>query len=95
MTVYLYASLIYGMGHQKVPIFCKTTTVQHKFCVPFPCPFRSTYFCVYFCCMGKIILRKWNGEKNPLKRKFYVRKAGARKLLISKELPITKNGDGV
>ena len=90
MTVYLYASLIYGMGHQKVPIYCKTKIVQRKFCVPFPCPFRSTYFCVYFCCVGKIILRTWNGEKT-----FYVRKAGARKLLISKELPITKNGDGV
>ena len=48
---------IYGMGHKKVPVFCKTTTVQRKFCVPFPCPFRSTYYRVYFCCMGKIIFK--------------------------------------
>ena len=33
----------YGMDHKKVPGFLgKTTTVQRKFCVPFPCPFRST-----------------------------------------------------
>ena len=53
----------YGMGHKKVPVFCKTTTVQRKFCVPFPCPFRSTYYRVYFCCVGKIILSTWNGEQ--------------------------------
>ena len=33
--------------------------------------------------------------KKTVKRTLYVRKAGARKLLISKELPISKNGDGV
>ena len=82
------------MCHKKVPVFCKTTTVQRKFCVPFPCPFRSTYFRVYFCCVGKIILRTWNGEKT-MKITLYVHRAGARKLLISKELPISKNGDGV
>ena len=53
--MYSYVGM-YGMGHKKVPIFFKTTTVQWKFCVPFPCPFRSTYFRVYFCCVGKIIL---------------------------------------
>ena len=76
----------YGMGHKKVPFFCKTTNVQRKFCVPFPCPFRSTYYRVYFCCVGKIILSTWNGEQNvkkTVKRTLYVRKAGARKLLIS------------
>ena len=88
----------YGMGHKKVPVFCKTTTVQRKCCVPFPCPFRSTYYRVYFCCVGKIILSTWNGEqtvKKTVKRTLYVCKAGARKLLVSKELPISKNGDGV
>ena len=88
----------YGMGHKKVPVFCKTTTVQRKFCFPFPCPFRSTYYRVYFCCVGKIILSTWNGEqtvKKMVKRTLYVCKAGARKLLISKELPTSKNGDGV
>ena len=86
---------------KKYPFFCKTTTVQRKFCVPFPCPFRSTYYRVYFCCMGKIILSTWNGDERTVKKpgeKNVVRtvcKAGARKLLISKELPISKNGDGV
>ena len=47
---------IYGMGHKKVPVFCKTMIVQWKFCIPFPCPLRSaTYFRVYFCYVGKII----------------------------------------
>ena len=41
-----------------------------------------------------MILHMWNGKKN-VKRTFYVRKTGARKLLISKELSISKNGDGV
>ena len=58
---------IYGMGHKKVPVFYKTTTVQRKFCVPFPCPFRSTYYRVYFCCVGKIILSTWNGEQTVKK----------------------------
>ena len=58
---------MYGMGHKKVPVFYKTTTVQRKFCVPFPCPFRSTYYRVYFCCVGKIILSTWNGEQTVKK----------------------------
>ena len=33
--------------------------------------------------------------KKPVKRMLYVRKAGARKLFISKEVPINKNEDGV
>ena len=45
--------------------------------------------------MGQIILHTWNGEKKTVKRTLYVRKAGARKLLISKELPISNKGDGV
>ena len=56
------------MGHKKVPVFYKTTTVQRKFCVPFPCPFRSTYYRVYFCCVGKIILSTWNGEQTVKKK---------------------------
>ena len=31
---------VYGMGHQKVPVFCKTTILQLNFCIPFPCSFR-------------------------------------------------------
>ena len=61
------------MGHKKVPAFCKATIVQRKFCVPFPCPFCSTYFHVYFCCMGKIILRTCNGEKKVKERCTYVK----------------------
>ena len=55
----VFCRIPYGMGHKKVPVFCKSTTVQQKFCVPFRC----TYFRVYFCCVGKIILRTCNGEK--------------------------------
>ena len=80
----------YGMGHKKVPVFCKTTTVQRKFCVPFPCPFRSTYFRVIFAACAKLF-----NARGTVKRTFYVHKAGAKKVLISKELPISKNGDGV
>ena len=82
-------------AHRKVPIFCKTMIVQRKCCVPFPCPCPFYIFPCYFCCVGKIILHSWNGEKTPVKRMLYVHKAGARKLLISKELPISKNRDGV
>ena len=38
---------MYGMGHKKVSVFYKTTTVQRKFCVPFPCPFRCKSFRVF------------------------------------------------
>ena len=62
----------------------KTVSVPVPFYI-FPC---------LFLLRGQIILRTWNGEKT-VKRTLYVRKAGARKLLISKELPISKNGDGV
>ena len=82
---------------KKYPFFVnnnRATEILHSVSVPF----RSTYYSVYFCCMGKIILSTWNGEqtvKKTVKRTLYVCKAGARKLLISKELPISKNGDGV
>ena len=36
---------LYGMGHEKVPVFCKTTIVQRKLC---SVPVRFTYFHVYF-----------------------------------------------
>ena len=60
------------MGHKKVPVFFgKTTTVQRKFCVPFPCPFRSTYFRVFFSAWPKLFYArgtvKKNGEKNVVR----------------------------
>ena len=58
---------------------------------------KNGYFFVthtVHCAKYTAILRTWNSEKK-VKRTLYVHKAGARKLLISKELPISKNGDGV
>ena len=53
----------YGMGHKKVSVFYKTTTVQRKFCVPFPCPFRCKSFRFFFAFFGVAILGTCNGEK--------------------------------
>ena len=83
----------YSMGHEKVPVFRRTTIVQRKFCVPFPCPFRFTYFRVYFYCVNKIILHTCNGEKKTAKRTLYLGEAGARK--VKNYIPISKNRDGV
>ena len=61
--------------------------MQWKIGIPFPCLFCFTYFLFY--CVGIIILRTCNGEKT-VKRTLYVRKAGARKLFISKDYPSVK-----
>ena len=86
---YIYISEKYGMGHEKVPVFCKTKIVQRKFCVLFPCLFHFTYFRVF--CVSKIILCACGTVQEKVKRTLYSSKAGARKLLISKELPISEN----
>ena len=43
-----FAHTVYGMGNEKVPVFCKTAIMRQKFCVPFPCPFCLTYFRVNY-----------------------------------------------
>ena len=82
---------------KKFPFSLKQQPCNGNFAFRFrACSILHNYSCVYFCCVGKIILRTWNGEqtvKKTVKRTLYVLKAGARKLLISKELPISKNGD--
>ena len=55
---------MYGMGHKKVSVFYKTTTVQRIFCVPFPCPFRCNSFRGFFAFFCVAILGTCNGEKN-------------------------------
>ena len=49
-------------------------------------PFRSTNFRVFFAACAKLFCARGTVKKRTL----YVHKAGARKLLISKELPISK-----
>ena len=61
--------------------------MQWKIGILFPCLFCFTYFLFY--CVGIIILCTCNGEK-MVKRTLYVRKAGARKLFISKDYPSVK-----
>ena len=58
-----------------------------------PVPFYT--FQCFFYAWAKLFYARATVKKPPVKRMLYVHKAGARKLLISKELPISKNTDGV
>ena len=78
----------YGMGHKKYPFFVKQRPCNKNFAFRVRSVLRISVF--IFAAWAKLFY-----ARKTVKRMLYVLKAGARKLLISKELPISKNGDGV
>ena len=81
------------MGHKKFPFSVKRLCNEN-----FAFRFRAhsvLHISVFiFAAWAKLFYTRGTVKKK-VKRTLYVRKGGARKLLISKELPISKNGDGV
>ena len=72
--------------------FCKTTTVQRNFAFRFRTRSVLHISVFIFAAWAKLFYAR-GMVKKTVKRTLYVRKAGTRKLLISKELPISKNRD--
>ena len=82
------------MGLKKVPFSVKQRLCNKNFAFRFRARFVLHISVFIFAVWAKLFYARGTVKKT-VKRTLYVRKAGARKLLISKELPISKNGDGV
>ena len=82
----------YGMGRKKYPFFVKQQPCNGNFAFRVRSVLHISVF--IFAAWAKLFYAR-KTVKKKVKRMLYVLKAGARKLLISKELPISKNGDGV
>ena len=84
------------MGHKKFPFSVKQLSCNRNFTFHFRAHFVLHISVFIFAAWAKLFYARGTvKKKETVKRTLYVCKAGARKLLISKELPIIKNGDGV